>query len=105
MPLSDHEEHELQEIARHLALEDPKFVATVSETTVTTLGLRRLRWSVAAFVVGLVTLLGLTFHLAFGIVGFALMLGAAIVGVRTVRDLAPHGGDVLQKLRRGRGGE
>lgn len=102
MPLSEYEERALEEIARQLSEDDPKFVATVSETTVTTLGLRRLRWSIVAFVLGLVTLLGLTFHLAIGIVGFGLMLGAAIVGFRTLRELAPHGGDVLQALRRGR---
>ncbi|MGH3440707.1 MAG: DUF3040 domain-containing protein [Nitriliruptorales bacterium] len=100
MTLSEHEERELQEIARRLAQEDPEFVATVSETTITSVGLRRLRWSAAAFTLGLVTLLGLTFHFAFGLIGFGLMLGAAIAGVRSVRELAPHGGDILQQLRR-----
>ncbi|MBW3576477.1 MAG: DUF3040 domain-containing protein [Actinobacteria bacterium] len=100
MPLSEHEERMLQEIARQLSEEDPKFVATVANTTPARLHLRRLRWSVIGFLVGLVTLLGLTFHLVLGMVGFALMFTSVLVGAGAVRGLGSGPGGVIDELRR-----
>lgn len=100
MPLSEHEERALEEIARHLSEDDPKFVATVSNVSPVRVHLRRLRWSAVGFVAGLVVLLGLTFHLVFGLIGFALMFTSVLVAVGAVRRLAGGGVDPLGELRR-----
>lgn len=100
MPLSEHEQRALEEIARHLSEEDPKFVATVANTTVTRIHLRRLRWAAVGFVIGLVTLLGITFNFVLGLVGFALMLMSVLVGAGAVRGLGAGAGDLMEELRR-----
>lgn len=99
MPLSEHEERALEEIARHLSEEDPKFVATVSNSTVTRLHLRRVRRALVGFLVGLLGLLGLTFHFAFGLVGFTLMLASLIYGARALRNVGGVGA-VVEEIRR-----
>lgn len=100
MPLSEHEERALAEIARQLQADDPKFVATVARTSPARLHLRRLRWAAIGFVVGLVVLLALTFHLAFGVVGFLVMLVAVAVGATALRGLGADASDALGELRR-----
>lgn len=99
MPLSEHEERALEEIARHLSEDDPKFVATVSNTSPVRVHLRRLRWAAAGFVVGLLLLLGLTFHILFGLVGFALMLTSVVSAIGAIRRLTSGGDDPLEGLR------
>lgn len=84
MPLSEHEERVLAEIERQLAQDDPGLMARARRAAPGD-PRTRLRWAVIGFVVGLVSLLGLTFHLAFGIVGFALMLVSVVVGAGTIR--------------------
>lgn len=105
MPLSEHEERALEEIARHLSEEDPKFVATVSNQSPVRVHLRRLRWAAVGFVVGLVLLLGLTFHFLFGLVGFGLMLASVIAAAGAVRKLTGGGSRVMDELRRAFGRE
>lgn len=100
MPLSEHEERALAEIARQLSEDDPKFVETVSSTTVEAVQRRRLRLGIAGFVVGLLTLFGLAVHLVLGVIGFALMLASVIVGYRALRALSVDGGDPISQLRR-----
>ncbi len=100
MPLSEHEERALAEIARRLSEEDPRFVATVSQTTVGRVQRRRLRLAVLGAVVGFITLLGLTFHIALGVIGFALMLASVVVGARAMRSLHESDEDPLSALRR-----
>lgn len=100
MPLSEHEERALAEIARQLQADDPKFVATVAKTSPTRHHLRRLRWSAIGFVLGLITLLGLTFHLAFGVAGFLIMLLSVAAGATALRSLGSDAGDTLTELRR-----
>lgn len=100
MPLSEHEERALADIARHLSEEDPRFVATVSQTTVARVQRRRLRFAVAGTIVGFLTLLGLTFHIALGVVGFALMLASVVVGGRALRALAETDDNPLAVMRR-----
>lgn len=100
MPLSEHEERVLREIARQLSEEDPKFVATVANTTPVRLQLRRLRWAIAGFVVGLITLLGLTFQFAFGVIGFALMLASVLFGAGAIRSMGQASGGMLSEVRR-----
>lgn len=100
MPLSEHEERALQEIARHLSEEDPKFVATVSNQSPVKVHLRRLRWAAVGFVAGLVLLLGLTFNLVFGLVGFGLMLASVVTAVGAIRNLSGGGSRILDEFRR-----
>lgn len=99
MPLSEHEERALEEIARHLSEDDPKFVATVSNSSPTRVHMRRLRWAAAGFVVGLLLLLGLTFHLAFGLIGFAMMFTSVVVAVGAARRLVSSSEDPFAGLR------
>lgn len=87
MPLSEHEKRALEEIARHLSEEDPRFVENVASTTATRLHLRRLRWALAGFLLGLVTLLGITFHFAFGVAGFAIVLVSLLFAGGAIRGL------------------
>ncbi len=95
MPLSEHEERVLAEMERRLVAEDPRFVARTERAvqradraghplTSTT---RRIRRATIGIVVGLACLLGLTFHIAFGIAGFALLLAAItdLVGALRIR--------------------
>lgn len=95
MPLSEHEERVLAEMERRLVADDPRFVARTERAvqrvdraghplTNTT---RRIRRSGAGIVVGLLCLLGLTFHIAFGVVGFALLLASItdMVGALRIR--------------------
>lgn len=100
MPLSEHEERALQEIARHLSEDDPKFVATVSNASPVRVHMRRLRWAAVGFVAGLVLLLGLTFHILFGLVGFGLMLTSVVVAVGAIRRLTSGGSDPLEGFKR-----
>lgn len=104
MPLSEHEERALEEIARHLSEDDPKFVATVSNSTPGRVHTRRLRWAAAGFVAGLLLLLGLTFHIAFGLIGFALMFTSVVVAVGAARRLIGSSEDPFAGLRKTFGG-
>ena len=88
MPLSEHEQRVLAEIERRLYEEDPKFVATYGTANRPRAPHTRLRWAVAGFVLGLLCLFGLTFHLAFGLVGFGLMLASVVVGTVALRALS-----------------
>lgn len=92
MPLSEHEERVLAEMERRLVAEDPRFVARtqragqkVDRASGSPDLAWRLRGSVAGIVVGVVALLGLTFSLWWGVLGFALLLGSVTVLVQTLR--------------------
>lgn len=87
MPLSEHEQRILAEIERRLAEEDPRFVERTRRANDDGDRFRRLRWAVLGALVGFVTLFGLTFHFAFGVVGFTLMLFSVVTIIATVRDL------------------
>lgn len=101
MPLSEHEERILAEIERNLKAEDPKFVQRARRVVGVSTPVRRLRWAVAGFLIGLVSLLALTFHIAFGFVGFALMLISVVVGVEALRSSVDgRGADLLGRIRR-----
>lgn len=100
MPLSEEEERALAEIARHLSEEDPKLVATVSNTTLSGVHRRRLRFAVAGLIVGFILLLGLVLHLALAVLGITLMFVSLLVGARAVKVLSEEGADPLSQLRR-----
>lgn len=85
MGLSEREQKILEEIERHLAEDDPRFVQRAQRVGVSRLASSRLIWSVIGFVVGLVLLLGLTFHIAFGLAGVAVMFASIVVGATAWR--------------------
>ncbi|MFA9445457.1 DUF3040 domain-containing protein [Egicoccus sp. AB-alg6-2] len=86
MPLSEHEERILAEIERQLAAEDPRFVARARRRRTGPSRTLRLRLAVAMAVVGVLSLIGLTFNIAFGAVGMALLLGAILLGATAIRE-------------------
>jgi anti-sigma-K factor RskA len=85
MPLSEHEERILKEIERQLAAEDPRFVArnrrrgNWSRST-------RVRLAVALAVLGVISLLALTFNIAFGVAGMLMLLGSILLAATAVSE-------------------
>lgn len=112
MPLSDRERQILSEIESQLASEDPKFVRTVATAKAPT-GRIKLRYPVIGFIVGVVMLLGIVVHIAWGFAGFALMLVSAItagnslkhLGEDRARDLGGQLKGGLNRYMEGRRGE
>ena len=77
VPLSEDEQRILQEIERNFYDSDPAFAREVSTASLTEKAGRNLRWSVFAFVAGLVVLvLGFTESVVLGFFGFAVMVGS-----------------------------
>jgi hypothetical protein len=98
VPLSEDEERILQEIAQQFYADDPQLARAVGSTTLYTHSVRRLKWSTAGFVLGLVLLvvtLSTSFLLAFG--GFLVMLGSALMFERNARKLGKVGLDQVTK--------
>jgi hypothetical protein len=99
MPLSENEQRLLDQIERALVEDDPKFASTVRSTNPRTYLLRRVRRSVLLFALGLTLLvvgvaLGKTpFVVSFGIVGFLLMLFAALRGATALRRISGRSND------------
>ncbi|HJM32445.1 MAG: DUF3040 domain-containing protein [Acidimicrobiales bacterium] len=92
MPLSKDEERILSEIEQQLYESDPRLAREVSETTIYTDALHRLKWSIFGFVGGvalMVVTLSTSYLLAF--VGFLGMLGSALVLERSIRRLGKAG--------------
>lgn len=95
MPLSEHEERVLAEMERRLVEDDPRFVARAQRTAKradrtsgsVTGATRRIRRATIGIVVGVACILGLTFQLALGVVGFALLLVSVydLVGALRIR--------------------
>lgn len=84
MPLSEHEERILAEIERQLEHDDPRFLAR-TRRAVDHAHIGRRRWGAAAlFIVGMVVLTGLAWHIVFGLVGFALMFAGLVLGASTL---------------------
>ena len=86
MPLSDREQQILSQIESQLASEDPKFVRTVG-TVPRTAGQTRLRYGIVGFIVGVVMLLGIVAHIAWGLLGFAFMLISAVTVLNQLKHL------------------
>jgi hypothetical protein len=79
MPLTPHEQRILEEIEKRLAEEDPRLVESVSKASVAGHALRRIRWGLAAFVLGFVALLFFVVSIWFAVFGFVLMLGSGLI--------------------------
>ena len=86
MPLSDRERQILSEIESQLASEDPKF-ARIVRTLPTSAGLSRLRYGVVGFGLGVVMLLAIVVHIAWGFAGFVLMLISAVTVLNQLKHL------------------
>lgn len=100
MPLSEHEERILAEIERRLHEEDPRFVRRTRRASGRDPLGTRLQLSIAGFAIGLVCLFFLTFHLAFGAVGFALMFASLVAGASALRGGEDDGalGDRVRRV-------
>jgi hypothetical protein len=107
MPLSENEQRLLEQIERALVEDDPKFASTVRSTNPRTYLLRRVRRSAVLFVLGLAVLVvGVVLNrvpltVALGILGFLLMLFAALRSASDLRRISGRGHD---HGRRGAGG-
>ena len=86
MPLSEHEQRMFAEIERQLVEDDPRFVARSRRRLAAWAPQVRIRAAVVLGAIGLVGVLGLTFDIAFGVVGMALLLGAILLGVGAVNE-------------------
>ena len=84
VPLSEHEQRILDEIERRLVEEDPRLPA---RTSLTSHLLRRVRWGLVAFALGFALLLSFAFNLWVAILGFALMLGSALLVYHYLRRM------------------
>lgn len=120
MPLSEHEQRILEEIERRLAEEDPRLVKSVSESSVASHAMRRIRWGVVGFFLGFVLLLFFVLNIWYAVGGFALMLVSALaayhylkrMGRDQLRSYAERGGQFsvtaaiarwAERIRRQRG--
>ena len=97
MPLSEHEQRILDEIERRLSEEDPRLVASVKKTSLTTHLLRRIRWGLVAFALGFALLLSFVFNMWVAIAGFAVMLGSALLVYHYLKRM---GRDQLRSIDR-----
>ena len=98
MPLSEDEERILHEISQQFYVDDPDFAGRVSETTLYTHTVRRMKWSGLGFAIGVVFLvaaLSTSYRLAFA--GFLMMLGCALYFERNLRKLGKAGLDQVSR--------
>ena len=96
MPLSEHEQRLLDQIERALYAEDPKFASTVRSTDLRAVMRRRIRYSVLLFLVGVALMVFFVKNPAFGIAGFAVMVGAFALALSAWKKL---GGAASPTLR------
>lgn len=91
MPLSEHEQRELEQIERYLAAEDPKFVSSIRNITPRSRYKRRIVLAVIGFVLGVALLLaGVANAVALSIAGFALMFLSMAWAVSSIMHMQ-HG--------------
>ena len=98
MPLSEHEQRILEEIEKRLQEEDPRFADTVTRTSLYGHVARRIRWAVLAFVAGFVMLMLFALSVWVAILGFAVMLGSALLIYHQLRVM---GQDQVREYSRG----
>ena len=92
MPLSEDEQRILHEIERQFYEQDPDFARGVSSTSLYTHAGRNLKWAALGFLAGLVFMLfSFASSVWVGALGFAVMLGCALVFERNLRKLGRAG--------------
>lgn len=94
MPLSEHEQRLLEQMERALYAEDPKFVSSLRGTDLRSHYRRRAVQSAAGFILGLILLMTGVVQpslVAVSVLGFVLMLAAAVFAVSSWRKIAGSG--------------
>lgn len=86
MSLSEHEQKILDEIERHLAEEDPRFIQRAHRVGQRRSGNHGLVFAAIGFAIGFVLLLGLTFSIFFGLAGLAVMFVSVVMGATAWRQ-------------------
>ena len=104
VPLSEHEQRILEQIERNFYEEDPEFVGRVQKETVYRHAGRNLKWAALAFACGLALLIAtFTRSVLLGLLGFLVMLAAAVAFERNVRRMGKSGLAELTSSVRERG--
>ena len=85
LPLSEHEERILAEIERQLAADDPRFVARARRRRPLTRSIR-LRLAIVLAVLGILSVVGLVVHIAFGALGMLLLFGAIVLAATALNE-------------------
>ena len=90
MPLSEHEQRQLEQIEQALYSEDPKFVHTVRSSDPRVHYKRRAVQAVAGFVLGVGLLLGgvISQYLWVGVAGFVVMLVCSMWALTSYRHIS-----------------
>lgn len=98
VPLSEHEQRVLQQIEQSLYAEDPKFKAAVTKSARPARGGKHLHLAIALVVLGLgVLVLGVWLQsVIVGVLGFLIMFGGGVLGLR-----AAQGGAKLRGAKKG----
>ncbi len=124
MPLSDHEQRQLEQMERALAAEDPKLASALRGVDLRTRQRRKAAAGAAVFVVGMVTMLGGAIMMTTGqnvagyifvsVLGFVVMLVSAYYVATSLRHMPAAGeaakvvplrGRARQVRYKGRGGQ
>lgn len=104
MPLSEDEQRILHEIERSFYENDPDFARGVRESpTVYRHAGRNMKWAALGFVAGLVVLVVFLSSLVLALIGFAAMLGSALIFERNLRKLGRAGLAQISESVRSRG--
>lgn len=85
MSLSEHEQRILDQIEQQLSQDDPGWAERVVKRSGPDSRGRRLRASIAGFLVGFACLLGITFSVVWGVIGFTLMFVSTVVGIQAMK--------------------
>ncbi len=95
MALSEQERKLLEQLEASLKAEDPELADTLSGAGQVRIHRRRATIAGIGFILGIVALIaGIQVHWAVSILGFAIMLGAAIVGINSWQRVSGDGGGV-----------
>lgn len=107
MPLSEHEQRQLEQIERALYSEDPKFAHAVRATDPQVHYKRRLVKAALGFVLGVCLLMAgvITKLVPISVVGFLVMLGCCVWGLTSWKritggDPAPSKGGAKQRAKK-----
>jgi hypothetical protein len=103
VPLSEDEERILNEIEQGFYKRDPQSAKRIGDTTLSRYLARNCRWSLLAFLAGLVVLVvSFASSWILGLIGFVIMTAAAIVFVQNLRRMGRHGWQQFVAQRDGR---
>ena len=92
MPLSEEELRLLEQMERALVEEDPKFASTLRGTSIRRSARRRALLAGVGLAIGIAVLMtgAITNNIVVGVLGFAMMLGSATVGLAALRGQQQH---------------